>query len=329
MDGGGEHDAAPLLQADEGVAPGRYVGAEIRAGDRDQAPAIGEPRERGCEMAIGCVGDTPLDIGEDREWRVHHHDCWDGRRVEMIVDLGCVEAGHGNGRKEGGDECGPGFGEFVEDKRAAGDLGEDGEQAGAGRWFEHAIGGCDGGRSDRGQAERDRRRELLEGLRLLGAARVGGQKSRDLAEQRNRRSRRPGFAQKRLSVFAEHEDGCGFAGVIGVLPVPGAGSIGRAEGGLHGGAQDRGVDALAALDVRKEEKCRGMDGGSVGRLIGGGRQRRRKGVSIHGRRPRESGAGKPAGALSRTGRAQTRPGLPLALKGRGPAAPSSDRQWSR
>ncbi len=104
---------------------------------------------------------------------------------------------------------------------------------------------------------------------------MGGQQTRDLAELGNGRGRRTGFAQKRLSVFAEHEDGGGLAGFVGGLPVPGARRVGRAEGDLHGGAQDRGVDALAALNVRKKEVCRGMDGGGISRLIGTDRQRRR------------------------------------------------------
>ena len=42
----------------------------------------------------------------------------------------------------------------------------------------------DGGRGVRREPERDRRRELLERLALLGAARVGGEKARDLRQHR-------------------------------------------------------------------------------------------------------------------------------------------------
>ena len=46
VDGGREHDAAALLQPDEGVGPGGIVRREARPGDRDEATAIGEARQR-------------------------------------------------------------------------------------------------------------------------------------------------------------------------------------------------------------------------------------------------------------------------------------------
>ncbi len=48
-----------------------------------------------------------------------------------------VEPGDGDARKELAEERGAGVGEFVEHERAAGELGEDGEQAGAGRGLQH------------------------------------------------------------------------------------------------------------------------------------------------------------------------------------------------
>ena len=56
VDRGREHHAPAFLQADEGVAPGRVVGREARAGDRDQPPAFGEARQCGGDMAKGGVG---------------------------------------------------------------------------------------------------------------------------------------------------------------------------------------------------------------------------------------------------------------------------------
>ena len=61
-----------------------------------------------------------------------------------------IEARDGNGRKEGGDEGGAGIGQLVEDQCAAGDLGQDGEQAGAGRGLQDAIGRRDGCGGQRG-----------------------------------------------------------------------------------------------------------------------------------------------------------------------------------
>ena len=120
----------------------------------------------------------------------------------MIVDLRGVEARDRQSRKEGGQEIAARLGELVEAEGAAGDLGEDGEQAGTGRRLQHDIVRSDRGGGRRNEAQGDRRRELLEGLALLGAARVRGQKIGDLRKQGCRRGWRPGFPQKRLSVFA-------------------------------------------------------------------------------------------------------------------------------
>ena len=127
--------------------------------------------------------------------------------IEVIVDLGGVEARDGNGRKEGGEQRRPGLGQFVQHERAAGDLGQDGEEAGSGRRLQHAVRRPDGGGGQGREAERGRRGELLEGLALGGAAGVGGEKAGDLGQGGKPGSRRVGFAEQRLSVFAEEEDG--------------------------------------------------------------------------------------------------------------------------
>jgi hypothetical protein len=169
-----------------------------------------------------------------------------------IVDLGGVEARDGHGRKEGGKQRRPGLGQLVQDKRTAGDLGQDGEEAGSGRRLQHAVRRPDGGSGQGREAERGRRGELLEGLALGGAAGVGREKASDLDQGGKAQSRRVGFTEQRLSIFAEEEDGRGLAGIIGRLPVPGAGGVRGAESRFHGGAQDYGVDALAAFEMREE-----------------------------------------------------------------------------
>ena len=98
----------------------------------------------------------------------------------MIVDVRRIEAGDGNVREQLVEETGAGVGKFVEDKRCAGHLGEDGEQAGAGRRLQHEIAGRERGREAGDKAERDRRRELLKRLALFGAARVRGQQAASL-----------------------------------------------------------------------------------------------------------------------------------------------------
>ena len=139
VDGGREHHAPAFLQADEILAPGRIVRGQVGARDGDQAAAFGEAREGRADMAQGGVGDAPLDMRGGRERRVHQHEAGAKPRVEMIVDVGRIEAGDGHARKQPVEKSGARFGQLVEDERCAGDLGEDGEQAGAGRWLQHKI----------------------------------------------------------------------------------------------------------------------------------------------------------------------------------------------
>lgn len=156
VDGGGEDHAATLLQAGERRSPGRIVGREAGGGDCDQAAAGREARERRGDMAERSIGDAALDMRHDRERRIHQHDARHGGGIEMIVDLGRVEAGDGIGRKEGGKQVGAQLRQLVQNEPAARDLGEDGEKSGACRRLQHAVSRRDGGGMGRGQAKRDR-----------------------------------------------------------------------------------------------------------------------------------------------------------------------------
>ena len=184
VDRGGEHELAALLQAREGVGPGWIVGREARSGDRDETPAFAQPRQGRGDMAKRRVRHAPIDVRHRREGRVHQNHARRNPGVEMIVDLCRVEAGDGDAREQVIEQRRAGLGQLVQDQRAAGQLGEDGEQSGAGRRLEHPIGGRDGGGGARRDPERDGRRELLERLALLGAASVGGEKIRDLRQHR-------------------------------------------------------------------------------------------------------------------------------------------------
>ena len=76
------------------------LGAEIGAGDRHQPPAVGEARQRRCDVAIGGIGHPYTDIRHRRERRVHQHG---GRRdgaVEVIVDLRRIAARYREIRKQ-------------------------------------------------------------------------------------------------------------------------------------------------------------------------------------------------------------------------------------
>ena len=95
VDGCGEHDTPALLQLHEAVAPGGIVGGEIGAGDRNQAAALGEPRQRGRDVPQRRVGDAPLDMRRHGKWRVHQHDARPDSRIEMIVNVGGIETRDG------------------------------------------------------------------------------------------------------------------------------------------------------------------------------------------------------------------------------------------
>lgn len=159
--------------------PGGCIRREARAGDRNQPTAIRETRQCGSDMAKGGAGAPARDVRRDREGRIHQRHARREAGPEVIVDLRGVELRDGDGRKEGGEQFCARLGQLVQDQRTARDLGKNGEQACAGRWLEHPIAWRDGGGDRCGEAERDRRRELLKGLALNGTARVGWEKSGD------------------------------------------------------------------------------------------------------------------------------------------------------
>ena len=141
VDRRGEDDGAALLKANKGIAPGRRLGAEVRARDCDQTAAVGETRQRRSDMAIGGIRHPAADVRHRRERRVHQHG---GRRdgaIEVIVDLRRVEAGHAKVGEEVGEQIGPGLGQLVKGERAAGGLRENGQEAGAGGRLQHAVAG--------------------------------------------------------------------------------------------------------------------------------------------------------------------------------------------
>ena len=319
IDGGREHDAPALLQPDEGVGPRRIVGRAARPGDRDQSAALGETRERRGDVAQGGVGHAAIDIRERREGRVHQHDARNDAGVEMIVDLRGVEAGDGDAGEQMAQQPGARLGQLVENERAAGEFGEDGEQPGAGRRLQHEIGGRDRGGGAGREAERDRRRELLKRLALLGAARVGGKKARDLGQHRQHGGRRSCPRAHGGAELAQEQDGRRLAGVVGGLPVPGAIGVGTAEGGDHGCAERRCVDTLAAFEMGKDDP-RGMSQ-RVGGRRSGRRDRERRGreggrgsgIRRHEGNLGRAGTGRAEGRSLSTPTAQTRPGNPLPL----------------
>lgn len=234
---------------------------------------------------------------------------------EVSAISGARAEADGNGRKERGEQIGAGLGQLVENEIAAADLREDREQARAGRGLQHPVGGRERCGGQGRQTERDRRRELLKGLRLLGPARVGRQQPGDLGQRGEPCSRRCGFAEKRLSVLAQKQDGRRFAGVVGRFPVPGAAGVGGAEGLFHGGAQNRGIDHAALFEMRKEIACGGEDCGGRRRV---GRERKRRRRSGSG-----DGSVKHGGYLERAEDGRAGPTLSLDRTGSNPSRPTS------
>ena len=183
IDGSAKHDAAALLQADEGLAPGRMVGRETGAGDRHQPSTVGKAGKRRGDMAQGGIGNGAIDMRCGRERWVHQHDARSHGIVEMVVDVRRVVASRRSTGKELPKQSRAGFRQLIQGQPAAREFSKDGEQARTGRGLEHDIGRGDRSRGGGGECELDRRRELLQRLALLGAPRMGGQKRRDLAEQ--------------------------------------------------------------------------------------------------------------------------------------------------
>ena len=181
IDSSAEHDTAAFLKADEGLAPQWMVGREAGAGNRDEASALGKSRKRRRDMAQGGIGDRTVDMRRSREWRIHQHDARAQRIVQMVVDLSRVVACRRDSGKQLPEQSRAGLRQLVQGQSAARELGEDGEQARAGRRLEHEIGRADRSSAGGDKPERDRRRELLQRLALFGTSRVCRKKRRDLA----------------------------------------------------------------------------------------------------------------------------------------------------
>ena len=136
----GEDDAAFLLQAHKGLAPGRLIRTDIMAGDRDETAALGEPRQRRADVAHRGFGEAAFDMRRGREGRVHQNDTRPDPSIEMVVDLLGVVAGDSDVAEQPAEETGAGLGDLVQGEPGFGQLGEDRQHAGAGRGFEDQVG---------------------------------------------------------------------------------------------------------------------------------------------------------------------------------------------
>ena len=283
-----------FLQAHEGVAPFRIVLGKAGAGDRDQAAARCKAREGGRKMTPCGVGHAAFDMNARREWRVHHHDGRLDGTVEIVVDMGGVVLCHRRPRKQLLQERVANGGIFVEGEARMGKLGEDREQAGPGRRFEHEIAGHYPGGAGRDIGERHRRGELLERLAFFGASRVGGYELCHPVQHRQRRLRGIRAGCDRRTEFAQEQDLRNFRRLIGVLPHPEAFGVAAAEGLIHTCAEIGSTYGLAAFKERQERvtgaKNVAAAAGAVGRYKGGGgRICGRSRNDVHGETCRERG----------------------------------------
>nr|WP_246755829.1 hypothetical protein [Bradyrhizobium sp. CCBAU 53338] len=165
---GRENDTPAFLKANEGISPCRIVRPEACAGDGDQTPTVAKARQGRSYVPKRRVGHSSIDICQRRERRVHQDDARYDTGFEVIIDLDGVEPGDLNAGKQTIEQCRTGFGQLVQYQAAAGELGEDGEQACPGGRLQNAVGGCNGRCGTCDQPQRDRRRELLKRLAILG-----------------------------------------------------------------------------------------------------------------------------------------------------------------
>ena len=253
LDRGREDDTSLFLQAGEGRRPCRIVGREIGAGDGDEAPAGCEACEGRRDMAEGCAAHRAVDMGHCREGRVHQHEAWPDIVGEMVMDLRGIEGGDGAVGEKRGQQGGARVGKLIEDERRAGEFGEGGEKPRTGRRLQHAVRSDDARRHGGDEAERKRRRELLHGLALLGAARVGRQQPHELLQHGEALDRIGSARPHRVAELAQEQELGRLAGIVGVLPLPDALRVAAAEGVLHCSAEDRGVDGLAPCEMWKKK----------------------------------------------------------------------------
>ena len=230
IDRHGEDAARRRIETAEGVRPCGIPGHAVGRCDRHEPPARRQHGEGRAKMAEVRVVADAVDAGRCREGRVHQHD---GRAdvVQPVGDGLGVEGGDYGLREEKGQKTGAGGSDLVEMQIAGGALAERAlghhrEHAGAGRRLQHGVARPDGGGLERGIGERQRRRELLQADLLLRAPGVRGLQRRDGIQHRQHAARPvgpgAGVAAHGPAVALKEQDGCGFGGLVGVLPDPGA-----------------------------------------------------------------------------------------------------------
>ncbi len=223
-----EHHPRRLLQLTEGRTPGRSLRREGRAGDGDEATADRQAREGGGQVTPRGIRDPASTAALTEKGgfiRTTLGRQAGSRRSSIWAASKRVTVAAGNRRPS---RLARVRAKLVEHEPGPGHLGEDGEQAGAGGGFEHGVGRGER-RSRRGdETERQWRRELLQGLALVGAPGLGRQQGGHAGEHGEARGR-ISCLQRWCEATQEEQLG-GFSGLVGVLPAPGTRGIGAAKG---------------------------------------------------------------------------------------------------
>ena len=257
----GEEDVGRGLASAEEHAPAAGGVGAFGRGDRDEAPPRAEGAVGGVDVpqvGLRLHGSPPGGAGERR---VHDHE----GRVEVregVGDVLCVVAGDVGGGERELQEAAAGRGELVEGEAAArggveGEGGEHGEGAGPGGGLEDDVVGAGGrGRGD-GPGDRERRRELLVALLHVVAAGLCGLEGGELLDEPEHPGGAAGLRQHRGAVSLQEQGERDLCGVVGLLPGPGSGCVGAAEGRGHGGLDGFPVHRAAGLEAGQE----GLGGG--------------------------------------------------------------------
>ena len=159
------------------------------AGENHKPSAVRQAAQRRADMAHGGVAHGALDAGRGRKRRVHQDSSGLDRGVEIIVDLLGVELRDRRLREQARKQRMARFGQLVQGKFGARDLGMDGEKAGSGRRFEHKLAWRHLRRNRHQKSEAERRRKLLKLVAFLGPARMGGQQRRNASRSSRARGR--------------------------------------------------------------------------------------------------------------------------------------------
>ncbi|CDN96335.1 hypothetical protein BN949_05512 [Agrobacterium tumefaciens] len=132
------------------------------------------------------VGNATLDMDASRERRIHQNDARSDGTLEVIVDMRGVVLRYWNAGEELLQQRVASSRIFVERKARAGEFRKNRHKAGSSRRFKNGVSRRDAGGARCDVGQRDRCRELLQGLALLGSTRVGRRQPRHLRQHGER-----------------------------------------------------------------------------------------------------------------------------------------------